>query len=96
MTQIHRAPFVVLVALVLGLAAGCSKDAPDEARTEAATPGPDVSTPAQEVTVVGRNDCLGCALKKAEGAAAQCAKYGHRHALEVESATGAGGATLAA
>ncbi|MBI3099483.1 MAG: hypothetical protein HYY93_14835 [Planctomycetes bacterium] len=43
-----------------------------------------------EATVVGENFCLGCALKKEKGAAAQCSKYGHRHALKVSSATGAG------
>lgn len=47
--------------------------------------------PTGQVTVVGRNYCLGCALKKSEGAAAQCSKYGHRHVLEVESAHGQDG-----
>jgi hypothetical protein len=45
----------------------------------------------REVTVVGRNYCLGCALKRSEGAAAQCSQYGHRHAVEVESARGPDG-----
>lgn len=48
------------------------------------------------VTVVGENHCLGCSLKKEKGAAAQCSVYGHRHALKVESATGADGKRLAA
>jgi hypothetical protein len=47
-----------------------------------------------DVTLVGRDYCPGCALKKAEGAAAQCSKYEHRHAFEVESAVNSEGATL--
>lgn len=43
-----------------------------------------------QAVVTGQNFCLGCALKKAAGAAAQCSKYGHRHALKVTSATVAG------
>jgi hypothetical protein len=43
-----------------------------------------------EATVVGENFCLGCSLKKEKGAAAQCSKYGHRHALKVTDATAAG------
>ncbi len=41
-------------------------------------------------TVVGENVCLGCSLKKEKGAAAQCSKYGHRHALKVIAASAAG------
>jgi hypothetical protein len=40
-----------------------------------------------EATVSGENFCLGCSLKTSKGAAAQCSKYGHRHALKVTSAT---------
>ncbi len=40
-----------------------------------------------EATVAGENFCLGCSLKSSKGAAAQCSKYGHRHALKVTSAT---------
>jgi hypothetical protein len=46
---------------------------------------------APQVTVVGTNYCLGCALKKAFGAAAQCSRYGHRHSLKVEKAVDAEG-----
>lgn len=49
-----------------------------------------------QVTVVGTNYCLGCALKKEHGAAAQCSKYGHRHSLKVEKAVDGGGKELAA
>ncbi len=43
-----------------------------------------------ESTVMGENICLGCTLQHQKGAAAQCAKYGHRHALKVTSASTAG------
>lgn len=42
------------------------------------------------VTITGTNYCLGCALKKEKGAAAQCSIYGHRHALKVERVVGTG------
>jgi len=48
----------------------------------------------QAVTLEGKNYCLGCALKKAHGAAAQCSTYGHRHALQVVRAQGATGSEL--
>lgn len=41
-------------------------------------------------TVTGQNFCLGCALKKEQGAGAQCDKYGHRHALKVTNASADG------
>ncbi|MBI4881926.1 MAG: hypothetical protein HY812_20055 [Planctomycetes bacterium] len=41
-------------------------------------------------TVTGENICLGCALQHQKGAAAQCSKYGHRHALKVTSASASG------
>lgn len=40
-----------------------------------------------EATVEGENFCVGCSLKTSKGAAAQCSKYGHQHALKVTSAT---------
>ncbi len=43
-----------------------------------------------EATVAGENVCLGCTLQHQEGAAAQCGKYGHRHALKVTSASAYG------
>lgn len=39
------------------------------------------------IVVTGENVCLGCLLKKEQGAAAQCSVYGHTHALRVERAT---------
>ncbi len=50
----------------------------------------------KEVVIVGTNYCLGCALKKAHGAGAQCSVYGHRHSLKVEKAMDSGGNELAA
>lgn len=38
------------------------------------------------VVVSGENVCVGCTLKKEQGAAAQCSVYGHTHALRVERA----------
>ncbi len=40
------------------------------------------------VTVTGKNICIGCSLKKSEGAKAQCKAYGCRHGLRVEKITG--------
>jgi uncharacterized membrane protein len=57
---------------------------------------PDAGAEKQEVTVVGTNYCVGCALKKEHGAAAQCSVYGHRHGLKVEKALDAQGQELAA
>jgi hypothetical protein len=57
---------------------------PAQPRQESATAG------VIEATVTGENFCLGCTLKAELGAAAQCSKYGHRHALKVTSATAAG------
>ncbi|HDZ22141.1 hypothetical protein LCGC14_0302150 [marine sediment metagenome] len=36
-----------------------------------------------EARVTGVNICLGCALKKEQGAGAQCSRFGHRHSLRV-------------
>jgi hypothetical protein len=47
-----------------------------------------------QVSLVGTNYCSGCALKKQNGAAAQCSKYGHRHSLKVEKAVDASGKEL--
>lgn len=45
-----------------------------------------LAQPLKEVTLTGKNYCVGCSLKKAEGAAAQCSVYGCKHALKVEKA----------
>ena len=46
-------------------------------------------------SVVGRNFCLGCSLKKQKGAAAQCSVFGHKHSLRIATATGKDGKELA-
>lgn len=47
-----------------------------------------------KATVEGTNFCLGCALKKQKGAAAQCSIFGHKHALEVTRAVADDGKDL--
>ncbi|MBU8933188.1 MAG: hypothetical protein KOO62_04195 [candidate division Zixibacteria bacterium] len=37
-----------------------------------------------EVTLSGTLVCLGCDLKKAEGARSECSAYGHKHALKTK------------
>ena len=39
---------------------------------------------AEHVSLKGKLVCLGCDLKKAEGARAACSVYGHTHALKTE------------
>lgn len=45
-----------------------------------------LAEPLKDVTLTGKNYCLGCALKKAEGAAAQCSVYGCKHTFKAENA----------
>ncbi|ODS33273.1 MAG: hypothetical protein SCARUB_01594 [Candidatus Scalindua rubra] len=45
-----------------------------------------LAKPLKELTLTGENYCIGCSLKKAEGAAAQCSIYGCKHVLKVEKA----------
>ncbi len=59
-----------------------------------ADPAPAARTDIQQVVLEGENDCLGCSLKKAEGARAACSIYGHRHALRVTAAHAADGHAL--
>lgn len=65
------------------------------ATDKANKPPPPSASAGTQVTIVGENYCLGCALKKEHGAAAQCSKYGHRHSLRVERAVDAGGKEMA-
>ena len=41
-------------------------------------------TKASPVTLKAKVICLGCSLKKEQGANAQCSVYGHQHALKTE------------
>ena len=43
------------------------------------------AAPKKMVTLSGTLACLGCDLKKAHGAAAQCKIYGHKHALKTSN-----------
>lgn len=47
-----------------------------------AAPKASVAAPKKMVTLSGTLSCLGCDLKKAHGAGAQCSIYGHKHALK--------------
>jgi len=44
----------------------------------------DTITQATPVTLKAKVICLGCALKKEQGAKAQCSIYGHKNALKTE------------
>jgi hypothetical protein len=84
-----------VLAVFLGIFAATQVSAQDhpEHPNKQTTPtasGKAVQANAVEATLVGENFCLGCSLKKASGAAAQCETYGHRHALKVAVATVAG------
>lgn len=91
----------LLVSAALAFLAGaCASEKKERVTAPAAQATSAVPAPApvatQPVTVVGENYCLGCSLKKEQGAAAQCSIYGHRHALKVESASGADGKSIEA
>ncbi|MBI4566419.1 MAG: hypothetical protein HY716_17180 [Planctomycetes bacterium] len=83
----------ILLASLLGFAVAghtLTQDHPDHPKQQASETKAAETKAVVEATVVGENICLGCALKKEKGAAAQCDKYGHRHALKVTSVTAAG------
>lgn len=100
----HTKSRLVVYALALGLvvAAGPTAFAQSAGSGNAAAgSGSAIAAPKEAaapaplaVTVIGTNYCLGCALKKEQGAAAQCSVYGHRHALRVARATAKDGAEL--
>lgn len=87
-----RKRIAALGASLLIAGAALAQEHPDHPKKESAP----ATTPAAviEASVTGENVCLGCTLKSAKGAAAQCDKYGHRHGLRVTSAS-ANGADLA-
>jgi hypothetical protein len=83
-------PLLLVAFLALSLiAAGQAQESSEEKEQPAslAKEKPEVA----EVTVTGKNFCIGCTLKKKLGAASQCSTYGHRHGLKVKKATGAEG-----
>ena len=67
-----------LATLSVGLLSGATA-APTLAQSGAASAKPKM------VTMRGTLACLGCDLKKAHGAGAQCSVYGHKHALKTSS-----------
>ncbi len=75
--------FLVTVVALGWLVSGCAeKD------------GVEIESDVIKATVEGANFCLGCALKKQKGAAAQCSIFGHKHALKVTRAVGKDGKEL--
>lgn len=50
--------------------------------TAASLQTPSIAAPKKMVTLSGTLSCLGCDLKKAHGAGAQCSIYGHKHSLK--------------
>ncbi len=76
-------PLSIALALVPTLLA-CTPTIPAAAMQE--IQAREASQQAAEIVVIGTNTCLGCDLKGAHGASAQCSLYGHRHGLQVESA----------
>ena len=73
---------VVVIALTLPIAAAQDKTEQPKAKG------------VYEATVEGTNFCIGCTLKKREGAIAQCKIFGHRHALRVAKAVDKNGKEL--
>lgn len=69
-----------MMALAL-FAAGSSLIAGEAGEKETA-PAPQKK--AENVTLKGKLVCLGCDLKKAQGARAACSVYGHKYALKTE------------
>ncbi len=72
---------ILTTGLVVATLAGLGVDA--RAQEQAAV----AAQEGKQIVVTGENVCLGCSLKKEQGAAAQCSVYGHTHALRVERAT---------
>ncbi len=73
---------VVVIASMLPIAAAQNKTEQPKAKG------------VYEAAVEGTNFCIGCTLKKREGAIAQCKIFGHRHALRVAKAVDKNGKEL--
>lgn len=84
MNLFRQVLLTTLAVAVLAVTAS-AQEHPEHPKKQTATTAS--ATTVAEATVTGENFCLGCALKKDKGAAAQCSKYGHKHALKVTSAT---------
>ncbi len=82
-------PIVAVAVACVTIVAYADDESPSPDRTATAPPG------VIHASVEGSNFCLGCALKKRKGAAAQCSVFGHRHSLRVVRATTKDGKELA-
>jgi hypothetical protein len=79
--MIHRTAILMTVVLLLVASAaiagektcGMKNDTKDEMKSGMKN---------QNMTFEGKLVCLGCDLKKAEGARAECSAYGHKHTLK--------------
>ena len=81
--MLKRTLSLIIAVAVTGvtIAATADEDSPKTDGGAAVAPG------VIQANVEGNNFCLGCALKKREGAAAMCSVFGHRHSLRVARAT---------
>ncbi len=79
MNRYRRSLLTSLLALSVGLLSGAAT-APSLAQSGAAG-----AKKPKMVTMRGTLACLGCDLKKAHGASAQCSVYGHKHALKTSN-----------
>ncbi len=79
MNHSRRSLLASLAALSVGLLSGATAAPtwPQQSRAAGAKP--------KMVTMKGTLACLGCDLKKAHGAGAQCSVYGHKHALKTSN-----------
>ena len=90
LTVIKRASFLTTVAAVVCFTSVVYADEGSAKKEEKPVPAGVI-----HADVEGKNFCLGCALKKKKGAAAQCSLFGHKHSLRVTRATGEDGKELA-
>lgn len=83
--------FVILTVMLLAMASlsyagcgNCSAKTAQKANIVENVSFASVKTTGEHATIKGTLVCLGCSLKKAEGANAACSVFGHTHALKTE------------
>ena len=82
--------FVILTVMLLAFAslsyAGCGSCASDKSTDTKAMSAKmvDLKSTGEHATMEGTLVCLGCSLKKEDGANAACKSYGHTHALKTK------------
>jgi len=78
--------FTILTAVFLLVAAvgvsACGDSKSETASTKSITAQMASLNKGGQVDIEGQLVCLGCSLKKSEGAHAECSTYGHKHALK--------------